>query len=116
MSHYSFVSDDFYLFFECDTGWSQIIKEMLDEIQGLVDSDPETYADLNLVELKEKWGILRVTLMPYLDKISNIVVKYEKKSSHVCERCGNKGELRSRSKGGWLKTLCNTCFKEWEQL
>ncbi len=46
--------------------------------------------------------------LTYAQKAKQIISKYEKLSSTVCETCGEPGQLRQ---GGWLATLCDNCVK-----
>jgi len=90
---------------ECGDGWYQILDELLGKLSQ--------YEFLYLAQVKEKFATLRV----YVDmdtqsgKIPAAVDKYideaNKKSTKICETCGQPGEIR---KGAWLKTLCDKCY------
>jgi hypothetical protein len=47
---------------EAEKGWYPLIIELLDKIQSIVDANPE-YIDLQVVQIKEKFGSLRVYLI-----------------------------------------------------
>lgn len=94
--------------FLCGAGWYPLIFEMLDEIQAVIDK--EGISDFEVLEIKEKYGGLRVYVTHFIDEVADIIDAYEKKSLHVCELCGMKG--RARWIKGWLTTVCDACYTE----
>jgi len=94
--------------FMCGPGWYPLIHELLDKIQAIVD---EQGIDIEVVEIKEKYGGLRVYLSSYTDKIEALVEEYEHRAETVCEHCGDPGSLRYI--GGWYQTLCDECVERW---
>jgi ribosomal protein L37AE/L43A len=95
---------------ECDKGWYPLIYELLDKIQAIVDSNPE-YKDLQVVQIKEKFGSLRMYLNYDPKEISDLIDEYERKSYVICEICGSNGVKRVNY--GWYKTLCDKCYENW---
>lgn len=89
--------------FECGDGWFDILYELS---KKLSDADPECIA----LQVKEKFGLLRYYTNHATDETENLIREAERKSSETCEECGEPGELR---KGGWLRTLCDKCGKEY---
>jgi hypothetical protein len=83
-------------------GWSSLINEVFDFIE-------QNKIPQKVVQVKEKWGGLRI----YTDVIDNRldakIREMEKKSFNVCEDCGEPGKLRS---GGWYRTLCDAHGKD----
>ena len=74
---------------------------LLDKLHaGLMQVDP----GYSVVQVKEKFGTLRI----YLDGISrasqDLVFACETESGHVCEICGEPGVLL---RDGWWHTLCD---------
>jgi len=59
---------------------------------------------------KEKFGGLRFYINEGSDEIFNRITKAENDSYEICERCGEKGEIRRDI--GWYLTLCNKHYKE----
>ena len=99
------VTDSLMAFWcECGDGWYSLIYAMCQEITA---ADPEA----ELLQVKEKWGHLRVYLHSgnsgKYKEVNEIVRNYEALSAETCERCGEPGERRL---GGWIKTLCDVCF------
>lgn len=61
--------------------------------------------------IKEKYASLRFyTDCKYNDSIYTLLEQYEHKSEHVCETCGEKGEIRHNS--GWDYVACRKHYIE----
>jgi hypothetical protein len=78
-------------------GWLPLLKEL---IQELIDDG----WDRQICDIKEKFGTLRFYTNGGGENHYDIITRYENRSAHVCERCGQPGELRTT---GWYKTLCD---------
>ena len=97
--------------FMCGEGWYPIIFDTLDKIQEIVDREG---LDIQITEVKEKWGGLRIYIDGYTDEIEVLIEQAEEKSVSICEICGKDGKLMRVN--GWWKTRCNDCLeKEKEQ-
>jgi len=107
---YSLQSNLMAFGFECDEGWYPMIYELLDKIQAFVDTHPD-FADLEIMQIKEKYAGLRVYINYGPDEIYDLINEYENKSYSVCEICGKEGKERER--GHWYKTLCEEHYEEW---
>jgi len=92
--------------FECGRGWLPLVYETLDKIQAIVDRDR---LDLEITQVKEKYGELRIYTSSYADEIEDIIQEATEKSVTICERCGKEGK-RVQVKG-WLMTRCDECFR-----
>ena len=95
--------------FDIGKGWMPLLIEMLDKIQMLVNNKPE-YADVEIVQVKEKFAQLRVYLNYYYKEIEDLIEEYTEKSVHICELCGETGETRNLH--GWYMTLCDKHYEE----
>jgi hypothetical protein len=80
---------------------------------GLVD---ETYDllephEIEVTQVKEKFGQLRIytgiMTKEVSDELDPKIWEIESRSMSVCECCGQPAE--QRTKGGWLKSICNPC-------
>lgn len=71
--------------------------------------------NVEIAEVKEKYGTLTVYAYSETndDEVQKILNKYEEKSKHICELCGEKGKMRTMQ-GDWLKVLCEKCLKKVE--
>jgi len=65
------------------------------------------------VQVKEKFGGLRFYMTCGSSEIFNLVEEAETLSYKTCEECGGPGEERG---GGWIRTLCNNCHENWEEI
>jgi hypothetical protein len=86
----------------CWEGWYVIIDDMLATISNSV--HVRKTGNIKVVQIKEKFGALRVYIDPYDVYTQGIIDMAETLSKHTCERCGKPGELRPGL--GWVKTLC----------
>ena len=98
--------------FEIGKGWMPLLIELLDKIQLLVNNNPE-YADVEILQVKEKYGSLRVYLNYYYKEIEDIISEYEEKSCYICEECGEKGEIRNIN--NWYTALCDKHYAEYKE-
>lgn len=86
---------------ECGSGWHQIIFEMAKEIEALSHSTGKKY---KAVQIKEKFGGLRVYVNQNDAEIDEIIKRAESLCAKTCEACGKAG--KNIAKGGWYKTVC----------
>lgn len=61
---------------------------------------------IEIAQVKEKWGSLRIYLTNYTPQINSILSFAESMSFKTCERCGNKGQPAPK---GWVIVLCDPC-------
>ena len=88
--------------FECGPGWHPLIIDALTRIEALGN------ANLTVVQVKEKFGGLRIYLSLPNDEADAIIAAAEEEAFKTCEECGSKENVKLRG-GGWLRTLCNNC-------
>lgn len=94
---------------EINEGWEELVKPLVDFV---LDNGGTVF------QVKEKYGGLRFYFdKPYdadeyaWNEFYDRVTEAENKSYTVCEVTGKHGKLRS--KGGWLKTLCDEKAEEY---
>ena len=90
--------------FECSDGWFDLIYRLSKDLNEMEDL-PEGF---EIIQVKEKFGSLRVYPNYGNEKIYDRINQAEKEASETCEVCGKSGELRE---GGWMRTLCEECYK-----
>jgi len=93
---------------EIGGGWYQLIHDLLEELL-------KTDWDRDIHQVKEKFGGLRFYIGSASQEVHEIIGKYEELSYHICEVCGEKGELRKDCgwRGGlWYKTMCDKHYEE----
>jgi len=90
--------------FECGNGWFGIIWNLCESIEPHVKN-----GKFKVTQVKEKFGTLRFYCEGANDEIHSLIGKAELLSASTCEQCGDPG--KSRSRGGWYSTVCDTCAK-----
>ncbi len=100
--------------YELDDGWYSVLDGMCAEITELY---KKSGLPINIKpeQIKEKYGTLRFyysfdgdTPSELKKEITDIVIKWERKSATVCEECGADGELRGDM--SYISTLCDKCY------
>jgi hypothetical protein len=89
----------------CGEGWYPLLERLFEAISKT--NPPENF---EIIQVKEKFGSLRVYADNSSDEIDNLITKAEAESIKTCERCGNEGKLVS--KRGWWRTICDSCGVE----
>ena len=92
-----------------EKGWYKILEKLVRRIKEI---DEKHDKQSKILQIKEKFGGLRVYLEAWnLDTIQ-AVREAEDESYKVCEKCGEEGH---RFNDGWILTLCEEHAKErWE--
>lgn len=93
------------LYFEVNDGWYELIKNLLHTINCYVARGPLD-GQFKIVTIKEKFGGLRVYSDHADEFIEGAIALAECLSNNICEVCGSPGQ--NLSKGGWLKTRCES--------
>ena len=107
--------------FMCDDGWYELIDNTLSKIiDWYKENYPEDleinedgYTDFCIMQIKEKYGTLRIYIGGSYEEVFNIIYEAEKVSAETCEICGNSGRIREVS--GWYKCVCEDHYKEWSE-
>jgi hypothetical protein len=93
--------------FECGDGWFAILQELFNKLeQYAVQNNLDNFY---IMQVKEKFGSLRVYTSYENEEISSLIEQAELKSQETCEICGNKGKP---NRNGWISTLCKNCRKK----
>ena len=102
-------------YYECGDGWISLIEEAKTIIakynQKLKEEDLDA-EPLEFIQIKEKWGGLRIYLNYYVQEIADQIHELESKSLHICEHCGTIKNVKSDWTHGWIMTLCDKCREE----
>lgn len=97
--------------FACGDGWLPILEDLFERIDEEVKRSALT--DFKVVQVKEKFGGLRVYVEGGNDAIEELIAAASKKAEATCEDCGKPGRRRTTNKGklhAWMKTQCDACF------
>jgi hypothetical protein len=90
-------------FFECDSGWYQIIKDLIVDLI-------ELGWNKEICQVKEKFGGLRFYINEGSDEMHARISKAEDLSYETCEVTGKPGQLRTDI--GWYTTLCEEEYQK----
>lgn len=94
-------------------GWNGIVSKASAALAALgpVDTgDPVIDGRLAVIQVKEKFGGLRIYLNFDTEETDAIVKAAAEEAARTCEFCGNPGELYT--KRGWFTTLCKECNED----
>lgn len=95
---------------EVPEGWEEFTRKVLADI------DKHQTPDFRIVQIKEKYGHLRIYAQDYTDEIDDIIDRADYDSSRVCAHCGATAEYTRTV--GWILPLCRSCVdadREWRQ-
>lgn len=70
---------------EIGTGWHPLVLEMCEKLAPHIDEN------FRIMQIKEKFGALRVTAVGATSEACEIIEDYEQRSTHICEFCGAPG-------------------------
>lgn len=73
--------------------------------------EDDDIADVEFVQVKEKFGRLRVYTTYADDTIDGMITMAAVLSARTCENCGNPGKIDSYF--GWYRCLCPNCSEEY---
>jgi hypothetical protein len=93
--------------FAVGKGWYPILETLCANIQSHIDwrvKQGQDIAQVEVNQIKEKFGGLRFYYSGGDDEISGMVRMAEAWADVACEECGAAGKRRS---GGWIRTLCD---------
>jgi len=89
---------------ECPPGWEDIVIDLLDKIL-------EKNLECQILQIKEKFGQLRVYYASsHYDEIKELVKNAELLCDSTCQISGDKGALRNI--GGWLIVLSDEEYEK----
>ena len=91
-------------------GWRKAFgKQLIEEMEAEYNKyDDEMKSEWNVLQIKEKYGELRIYVDPETRKMGEIINKYSLKSRTVCIECG--APAKQRSNHGWVDTMCDECY------
>lgn len=80
-------------------GWASLVNEVFDVYENIKGT-------IKIVQVKEKWGGLRIYTDYSNTTLDEVLRKVEELSLTICEDCGKPGKIVGT---GWYRTLCPTC-------
>jgi len=88
-------------------GWEPLIHEVFDVLESIK-------GQVKIIQVKEKWGGLRIYTDYINEKVDIAIRNAERKSFTMCEVCGKEGKLRNCN--GWYRTLCDVHGKGYPEV
>lgn len=86
-------------------GWETLVRKVYNARTGLG-------IPVGIIQVKEKWGGLRIYTEYYVREIEEIIMQVGEESLRICQQCGAPAGLVT--KGTWYLTLCEEHRGEWE--
>jgi hypothetical protein len=87
------VNDHFFWGFECGDGWFDILNHAFALVSARTDISPGC-GEVTVVEVKEKFGGLRIYYQGGDDFVEGVFNLAESASVHICAICGNRAPNR----------------------
>ena len=105
MTYEQLIYDQF-PFAQCplECGWHELIYRAMVEISDLYEDNID---QISILQIKEKYGIMRIVANTSNKELDDIIEKYEQLSKSTCEICGAEGKLIKD--GYWIKVRCEEC-------
>lgn len=89
-------------------GWVPIIDELCAFVEPVLAGMP-VESRPHILQVKEKFGGLRVYMSEPIDIIERAIRRAEVLCAKTCELCGAPGTLGARDGSTWISTLCEPC-------
>ena len=98
---------DFSMFELLPPGWYMAFAQnMMEDLQQVLDKQSEEVREsFQILDVKEKWGRMRVYVAPYIEEVEDVIDKYETIAMHTCCICGTPVRVIK------LYPLCEGCEK-----
>lgn len=93
---------------QCGNGWYALLWNLNLKINEYLEK--RNIKNFRVIEIKEKFGSLRIHSKPIYKEIQSLIDLAEEQSNFICEFCGDNGfQYNIR---GWVTTICNSCLHE----
>ena len=94
---------------DLEPGWKEAFGECLcKELSNAIKED-SCEDEFEFVQIKEKYGSLRLYAVGYGDNTQEVLSKYEELSKYICGHCGKPA---TKITTGWYYPLCDECFEK----
>lgn len=95
----------------CGDGWTPLIEDAERLVNKYNLEHPQS--SLKWVQIKEKYGGLRLYVDNYVPEIKDKLRQLENLSYYICEECGTNENVTTTTVKGYIRTLCDKCRKEF---
>jgi ribosomal protein L37AE/L43A len=96
---------------ECDKGWEKLYQPIIDYISEYNKNNDDK---IEIHQIKEKFGGLRIYLSRYTDELRQMIDDAEEESYNTCEICG-KYIKKPIVEHHWVYPMCRKCFRKGEE-
>lgn len=96
--------------YDVPNGWVKCTKELLEALSDYAEGE---YSDLQVLQVKEKFGEGRCYLNYYTEELNKLIEDWEDETSKTCAFCGKKADTTTK---GWVVPLCSKCNKTYSEL
>ena len=91
-------------------GWDKAFGQMfMDELGAAIKEAGQK--DYMIVQIKEKYGSLRLYDSGSTEKVERIIDKYEIISQNICMNCGHEAPMINNA--GWIMPMCQGCYRKY---
>jgi ribosomal protein L37AE/L43A len=97
---------------ECGSGWKHLYEPIIDAVAEYNIKQHNEDDKIEIHQIKEKFGGLRVYLSKYTDELRKMIEDAEEKSYHTCEMCGKHID-KPIIKNHWIYAECEECYQKW---
>lgn len=105
------MEEPFELFgIECGSGWKELYTPIFEYIEKYNASKKEDEEEMRILQVKEKFGSLRVYVNFYTEELRKLIEEAEEKSYTTCEFCGTTENIGHTV--GWITTCCRDCVQD----
>lgn len=92
---------------ECGDGWKSLYQPIIDYINDYNSKVDKEEDKIEILQIKEKFGRLRIYVSQHNDELNNMIRDAEEKSDETCEMCGSTTDVGHTS--GYIITCCKDC-------
>ena len=87
-------------------GWNSLIEGMLSKLSNF---------DVEIFQIKEKFGELRVYYNTELDEAEDIINECVMLASTTCAKCSTTESVITRDDRSWICPYCDECDRAWKE-
>lgn len=91
-------------------GWYPLMDELCQVLQSKIDN--HELEQVEFEEIKEKFGSLRITTIPYNKEVDKLIRQTKNKAHNTCELCGNKMIKRYYIDKDDYNACCIDCYNQ----
>jgi hypothetical protein len=96
---------------ECREGWKSLYQPIIDYIEKY-NNDKDDNDKIEIHQIKEKFGGLRIYLGNYNKIVREMARKAEDESYNICEECGKHID-KPIVENHWIYAECDDCHKKY---